>query len=125
MSIREWSERLACLLSDNGMGVGATTLFNRLDVGVRPQNLQVSVGESSSETVDNVPFVRDLGLRTNPAGNGGDTGGTDNIVLESHNVTSGNSALGLLDSDKGGGSSEDRKNAEDESDELLGEHGGC
>ena len=72
-----------------------------------------------------VTFVRDLGLRTNPAGNGGDTGGTDNIVLESHNVTSGNSALGLLDSDKGGGSSEDRKNAEEESDELLGEHGGC
>jgi len=107
------------------MGVGATTLLNGLDVGVRPQNFQVSVGEGSSESVDDVPFVRDLRLRTDPAGDRGDTGGADNIVLESHDVTSGNSALGLLDSDEGGGSSEDRENTEDESDELLGEHDGC
>ena len=46
------------------------------------------------------------------------------VVLEGHDVTSRNGVLGLRDSDEGGGSSEDRENAEDESDELLGEHDG-
>ena len=124
MSITEWSGHWTCSLSGNGFGVGATTLLNGPDVGVGPQNLQVGVSEGSSETIDDAPLMRDLGLGTDTAGDGGDTGGGDNIVLESHNVPSGNSILGLLDSDKGGRGSEDGESTEDESDELLGEHVG-
>ena len=102
-----------------------TVLLDGRDVGVSPQNLQVSVGEGSSKTVNNVPFLRNLGLGADLAGNGGDTSKTANVVLEGHYVTSSNSVLGLLDRDEGGWSSEDWENAEGESDELLGEHGGC
>ena len=125
MSITDSPEYWSCLLGDNTMSVGTTTLLNGLDVGVRPQNLQVSVGESSSETVDDGPFVCDLRLGADLAGDGGDTSRVGNAVLESYDVTSGNSVLGLRDGDQGGRSSEDREDAEGESDELLGEHGGC
>jgi len=125
VSIRERSEHWTCLLSGNGLGVGATILLNGLDVEVRPQNLQVSVRKGSSESVDDVPLVRDLGLRTDPAGDGGDTGGADDVVLESYDVTSGNGVLGLRDGNEGRRSSEDRENAEGKSDESVEEHDGC
>jgi len=105
------------------LGVSETVLLDGRDVGVGPQNLQVSVGEGSSESVDDVPLLRNRRLGADPAGNGGDANRMDNVVLECHDVTSSNSVLGLLDGDEGGGSSEDWENAEDESDELLGEHG--
>jgi len=112
------------LLSGSGMGVGATILLNGLDVRVGPQNLQVSVGEGSSETVDDGPFVRDLGLGADLAGDGRDTSIVGSAVLEGDDVTSGNGIPGLLDGDEGGGSGEDWEKTEEKSDELLGEHGG-
>jgi len=114
-----------CLLGDDGLGVDEAVLLDGRNVGVSPQNLQVSVGEGSSKTVDNIPFLRNLGLGADLAGNGGDASETANIVLEGHDVMSSNSVLGLFDGDEGGGSSEDGENTEGESDELLGEHGGC
>lgn len=113
------------LLSGNGHGMDETVLFDGRDVGVRPQNLQVIVGEGPSETVDDVPLVRNVGLRADPAGNGGDTDRVVNVVLKGHDVTSGNRILGLLDSNEWGGSSEDWEDTKSESDELLGEHGRC
>ena len=65
--------------------------------------------------------MSDLGLGADPTGSGGDT----NIVLKSHDVTSCDSILRLLDRGEGGGSREDWENVEDEGDELLGEHGSC
>ena len=104
--------------------MGETILLDGRDVGVRPQNLQVSFSEGSSKPVDDVPLLRNRGLGTYPAGNGRDASRVDDAVLEGHDVTSNNSVLGLLDGNKGGGSGEDREDAEDESDELLGEHAG-
>ena len=102
-----------------------TILLDGCDIGVGPQDLQVGSGEGSSETVDDVPLVRHLGLGADPTGNGGNTICVDNVVLECYDVASRSRVLGLRDSDEGGWSSEDRENAEDESDELLGEHDGC
>ena len=114
---------MGCLLSDNGLGVGETILLDGRDVGIGSQNLQIGISEGSSESVDDVPLLCNRRLGADPAGNGGDTIRMDNVILECHDVTSSNSVLGLLDGDEGGGSSEDRENAENESDELLGEHG--
>ena len=111
-------------LSDDSLSVSISILLDGCDVGVRPQDLQVNIGEDSSETVDDVPFVRHLGLGTDLTGNGGDTSKTASVVLEGHYVTSGNCVLSLLDRGVGGGGSENWENAEDESDESLGEHGG-
>ena len=58
-----------CLLSGNGLGVGEGILLDGRDVGVGPHNLQIGVGEGSSETVDDVPLVRHLGLGADPTGN--------------------------------------------------------
>ena len=125
MSTAKLSERWSWLLSGDALGVGEAILLNRRDVRVGPQNLQVSVGKNSSETVDDVPFVRNLGLGADLAGYRGDTSRVGNTIPESYDVTSGNSVLGLRNRDEGGGSGEDRENTEDKGDELLGEHGGC
>lgn len=114
-----------CLLSSNDLGVNVSVLLDGRDVGVGPQNLQVSVGEGSSETVDDVPFVCNLGLGADTTGNRGDTSRVYNVILECHDVMSSNRLFGLLDGDEGGRSRDDRENAEDESDELLGEHDRC
>jgi hypothetical protein len=95
-------------LSDDVLGVNVTILLDGLDVGIGPQDFQVSIGEGSSEAVDDVPFVGNLRLGADPVGDGGNTSKTVNVVLEGQNVTSGNSILGLLDSDEGRGSSESR-----------------
>ena len=124
MSIQS-SEHRSCLLSNNALGVSETILLNGCDVRVRPQNFQVSVGEGSSKTVDDVPLVCNLGPGANPGGDGGDTSRVGNAVFESYDVTSGNSILGLRDRDEGRGSSEDLESTENESDKLPGKHGAC
>ena len=125
MSTAELSEHWIWLLSGDALGVGEAILLDRRDVRVGPQNLQVSVGKNTSETVDDVPFVRDLGLGADLAGDRGDTSRVWNTILKSYDVTPGNSVLGPRNGDEGGRSGEDRENTEEESDELFGEHGGC
>ena len=125
MSIAKRPESWRRLLSGNRLSVNESILLDGPDDWVGPQNLQISVGEDSSEAVDDIPFVCNLGLGADPAGNGGNTLRADNVVLEGHDVMSSNRLLCLLDGDERGGSSDDLENAEDESDELLGEHGGC
>ena len=104
--------------------MGVPILFDGYDIWIGLQDLQVIIGEGSSKAVDDVPFVRDLGLGADLASEGGDTSKAANVVLEGHNVTSGNGILGPLDQHKGRGGSESWENADGYSDELLGEHGG-
>jgi len=124
VSVTKRSEHWGHILSGSSLGINESILLDGRDVGVGPQNLQVSVGEGSSETVDDVPFVCDLGLGADRTGNGRDTSRVCNVVLEGHDVMSSNRIFSLLDGDEGGWSSEDLENTEDESDELLGEHAG-
>ena len=65
--------------------------------------------------------MRNLGMRAELAGDGGDIARTVNIVLEGHVVTAENRVLGLPDRDEGRASSESRENAESDN-ELLGKH---
>ena len=125
MNTTESFDSWSCLLSVNTGGANASILLDGPNVGVRPQNLQVGVGKGSSKTVDDGPLVCNLGLGAELAGDGGDTSTLGNAVLESHDVTPVNSVLVPCDGHEGGGSREDRENTEGESDELLGEHGGC
>lgn len=122
MSITESPEHRNRLLSGNTLGMGETILLNGRDVGVSPQNLQVSLGKRSSETVDDGPFVRNPGLGADPTVYGGDTNRVINAVLESYDVPSRNGVRGVLDSDERGGGSEDRENTKDERDESVGKH---
>lgn len=111
------------LLSSNSLGVSISVLFDGHDVGVRSQELNVSIGEIPSETIDDIPFVRDPGMGAEAAGNGRDTRKRNSAVLESHNVASGNRVPSLPDSDERGRSGESWENEENEWEELLGEHG--
>ena len=88
------------------------------------QELQVVIGEFSSKTVDDVPFMRNLGLGAEPASEGGCNSKTVIAGLEGHNVTPENRVLGPLGRDEGRRGGESWENAEGDSDELLGEHGG-
>lgn len=107
------------------MGVSISVLYDGCDVGVRPQELNVSIGEASSETIDDVPFVRDIGIGTKRAGNGpGDTRKSVSVGLIGHNITPGNGVLGPPDEGMGGRSGESWENKKKEWEELLGEHGG-
>lgn len=103
--------------------MSVSILLDGRDIGVRLQEAQVGIGEGSSKTVNDAPFVRNLRLGADLTGDGGDTGRRANIVLEGYNVTSRDSVLGLLDRDEGRGSGEGWESAEDDSEELLGEHG--
>lgn len=101
-----------------------SVLLDGRDIRAGPQNLQIGVGEGSSKTVDDVPFVCDLGLGAYPVDNGGNAIGADNIVPECHDIMSSDRIFSLLDGDERGGSSDDWENTEDKKDELLGEHDG-
>ena len=94
-------------------------LLDECDVGGGPQGLQVNMGEGSSETVDDVPFVCDVGLAGNLVGEGGDAGSTISTVVEGHNISPRNWVLVPLDRDKGRGGSESWEDAENDKDELL------
>ena len=113
------------LLGSDCLGVSVSVFLDGHDIGVRPQDLQVSIGEGSGEAIDDVPFVRNLRLGVYLSGNGGDTSKTADVVLEGHDVSSGNGVFSFLDRDEGGGSSENRENAEDEGNTLVEEHDGC
>ena len=113
------------LLGSDCLGVSVSVFLDGHDIGVRPQDLQVSIGEGSGEAIDDVPFVRNLRLGVYLSGNGGDTNKTADVVLEGHDVSSGNGVFSLLDRDEGGGSRENRENAEDEGNTLVEEHDGC
>jgi len=100
--------------------VGVSILFDGRDAGEGPQEFDVSIGEGSSKTVKDVPFiVRDPGVGADLVGEGGDADKPINVVLEGHNITSGNRVLVLLDRDEGRGGSESWEDAENDGDELL------
>ena len=94
-------------------------LLDGRDVGVGPQELQVRIGEASSESLDNVPFVRNRRAAADFVGKGGGTDNTINVVLESHNVTSGDRVLGSPDQDGGREDSESREDTENDGDQPL------
>ena len=84
-----------------------------------PQGLQVSIGEASSESVDDVPFVCDRRAAADLVGEGGGTDNIINVVLERHNVTSGNRVLAPPDQDGGREGSESWEDPENDRDQLL------
>ena len=90
-------------------------LLDGRDVGVGPQELQVSIGEASGESLDDVPFVRNRRAAADLVGEGG---GTDNInfnfILEGHNVTSGDRVLAPPDQDGGRENSESWEDPEND-----------
>ena len=94
-------------------------LLNGRDIGVGPQGLQVSIGKASSESLDDVPFVRNHRAAADLVGKGGGTDNTINVVLEGHNVTSRNRVLAPPDQDWGREGSESREDAENDGDQLL------
>lgn len=102
------------LLGSDGLGVRISVFFNGHDVGVGSQDLNVSIGEVSGETTDNVPFVGDIGIGAKLAGNGKGARGKTSVVFESHDITSGNRVLGLLDRGEGGRSGKSWENEENE-----------
>ena len=85
----------------DGLGLNISILLDGRDVRVRPQELQVIIGEVSSETVDDVPIVCDLRVAADHAGEGGDTDNVVNVVLQGHDVTSGNRVPATPDQDGG------------------------
>lgn len=68
--------------------------------------------------------MRDIGVRAEHAGDGGDTSKVASVVFEGYDVTTGDSVLGLSDSDEGGRSGESWDNEGNEGNQPLGEHGG-
>lgn len=98
-------------------------LFNRSDVWVGTQHVQVIGGELSCITIDDAVFVGypacdgiDQALNRANVGRTGDT------LLEGDNVSAGDSTGNLRNSDERGGRSKDREKESGESEELLGEH---
>lgn len=98
--------------------------FDGHDVGVSSQDLHVIIGEASSKTADDVPFMRDIRMKTEFVENRRGTGETIIVVFVSHNVPSGNRVFGLPNRGKGGRSGKSWEKGENEWDEPLEEHDG-
>ena len=102
------------------MGVNVSILLDGRDIWKGPQELYVSIGECSSATVKDVPFiVRDPRVGADPVKKKGETEKTISIVLEGPDVTSSNRVLVLLDRNEGRGGGKSREDRENDRDELF------
>ena len=100
--------------------MNVSILLDGHDIGKGPQELYVSTGEGSNATVKDVPFiVRDPRVGADLVKKRGDTDKTISVVLEGHDVTSGNRVLVLLDRNEGRGDGKSWKDRENDRDELF------
>ena len=80
-----------------------TVLFDRSDVRVGTQIVQVIVRELSGVTVDEAELVGDIACGGRDAGLGGaDVGGERHLVLEGDDVPARDGVFSLRNSEKGG-----------------------
>ena len=80
-----------------------TVLFDRSDLRVGTQIVQVVVGELSGITVDEVVLVGDIACAGRDGGLGGaDVGSKRHAVLEGNDIPAGDGVFSFRNSEKGG-----------------------
>jgi len=80
-----------------------TVLFDRSDIRVGTQVVQVVVGELSGVTVDEVELVNDIAVAGRDGGLGrANVGSERHVLLKGNNIPSGNGVFGFRNSEKGG-----------------------
>ena len=104
------------ILSLGGEGVGDTVLFDRSDIRVGTQLVQVIDGELSGITVDDVELVCDLAWGGHDlALDGVDVGSTRGTLLEGDDVPAGDGIRNLRNGEEGGGRGKDGEKESGES----------
>ena len=90
-------------LSDHGAGLNYAVLFDRSNLRVGAQIVQVILGELSGVTVDDVELVSDVAWGGRDAGLGGaNVGSEGHILLEGDDVPAGGGFLGFGNGKEGG-----------------------
>jgi len=90
-------------LSDLLADLENAVLFDRSDIWVGKQVVQVLVGELSGVTVDKVEFVRDIACAGRDAGLGGAKVGSErHVVLEGNDIPARDGFFSLRNGEKGG-----------------------
>jgi len=97
--VSERENRLSSLVAEPTV----TVLFDRGDIRVGTQVVQVVVSELSSVTVDEVELVSDIAVAGRNGGLGGaNVGSKRHVLLEGNDIPAGNGVFGFRNSEKGG-----------------------